>query len=60
LTPKLVFIILKHLVRTSKRTLNFTFAKISRLIPFKKMIAVYSENLTRPINIKWILVIGIA
>jgi hypothetical protein len=38
----------KNSIRTSKRTPQVTI-KISWLMPFKEAIAVYSENLTKPI-----------
>jgi hypothetical protein len=53
LKPRLVKIILKNAVRTSKRTSHFTVAKIKRLTLFKEIIAVYSENHTKPINNKY-------
>jgi hypothetical protein len=40
----------KDPVRTSKRTPYFTITKISWLTLFKEIIAVYSENHTKPIN----------
>jgi hypothetical protein len=55
---KLVWIIFKNSLRTSKRTPHFTITKINWLTLFKEMIAVYSENHTRPINTKWKLLIG--
>jgi hypothetical protein len=39
-----------ELVRTSKRTLFVTITKFNWLMLFKKIIAVYSENHTKPIN----------
>jgi hypothetical protein len=42
----------KYSVRTSKRTPHFTITKINWLTLFKEIIAVYSENHTKPINIK--------
>jgi hypothetical protein len=42
----------KNPVRTSKRTPHFTITKINWLTPFKKIIAVYSENHAKPINAK--------
>jgi hypothetical protein len=42
--------ILNNRVRTSKRTPHFTITNISWLTLFKEMIAVYSENHTKPIN----------
>jgi hypothetical protein len=52
LKMKLVYILLNNSVHTSKRTPNFTITKIYWLILFKEIIAVYSENHTKPINIK--------
>jgi hypothetical protein len=40
----------KNSVRTSKRTPHFTITKINWLTLFKEIIAVYSENHTKPIN----------
>jgi hypothetical protein len=40
----------KNSVRTSKRTPHFTITKINWLTLFKEIIAVYSENYTKPIN----------
>jgi hypothetical protein len=40
----------KNSVRTSKRTPHFTITEINWLTLFKEIIAVYSENHTRPIN----------
>jgi hypothetical protein len=42
----------KNPVRTSKRTPHFTITKINGLTLFKEIIAVYSENRTKPINTK--------
>jgi hypothetical protein len=42
--PKLVQIIFKKSVRTSKRTPHFTITKINGLMLFKEIIAVYSKN----------------
>jgi hypothetical protein len=39
----------KNSVRTSKRTPHFTITKINWLTLFKEIIAVYSENYTKPI-----------
>jgi hypothetical protein len=38
----------KNSVRTSKRTPHFTITKINWLMLFKEIIAVYSENYTKP------------
>jgi hypothetical protein len=45
-------ILFKNSVRTSKRTPNFTITKINWLTLFKEIIAVYSDNYTKPINTK--------
>jgi hypothetical protein len=50
--PKLIYILFKNSVRTSKRTPNFTITKINWLMLFKEIIAVYSENHAKPINTK--------
>jgi hypothetical protein len=39
-------------VRISKKTPHFTITKISLLMLFKEIIAVYSENHTTPIHTK--------
>jgi hypothetical protein len=44
----LVFIILKNLARTSKRTL--TISKIIWLMPFKEVITVYNKKHNKPIT----------
>jgi hypothetical protein len=41
----------KNSVRTSKRTPPFTITKISWLTLFTEIIAVYTENNTKPVNI---------
>jgi hypothetical protein len=46
--PKLVYMLFKNSVRTSKRTPLFTITKINWLMLFKEIIAVYSENDTKP------------
>jgi hypothetical protein len=43
----------KNPVRTSKRTPHFTVTEIKWLMLSKEMIAVYSENHTKPINTKY-------
>jgi hypothetical protein len=43
----------KNPVRTSKRTAHFTITKINWLMLFKEIIAVYSENHTKPIITKY-------
>jgi hypothetical protein len=45
-------IIFKNSARTSKRTPHFTITKINCLTLFKEIIAVYSENHSKPINTK--------
>jgi hypothetical protein len=47
---KLVYIVFKNSVRTSKRTPILTITKISWLMLFKEIIAVYSENYAKPID----------
>jgi hypothetical protein len=42
---------LKNSVRTAKKTPHFTITKINWLTLFKEVIAVYSENHTKPINV---------
>jgi hypothetical protein len=49
---KLVYVIFKNSVRTSKRTSHFTTTKINWLTLFKEIIPVYTNSHTRPINIK--------
>jgi hypothetical protein len=48
LKPKLGYIIFKNPVRTAKKTQLSTITKISWLMPFKEIIAVYGENHTKP------------
>jgi hypothetical protein len=50
---KLVYVLFKNPVRTSKRTPNFTIIKIDWLMLFTEIIAVYSENHATPINTKY-------
>jgi hypothetical protein len=52
LKTKVVYILFKNSVRTSKRTPNFTVTKINWLMLFKEIIAVCSENHAKPINTK--------
>jgi hypothetical protein len=52
LKPKLMQIIFKNSVRTSKRTPHFTITKINWLMLLKEIILVYSNNYTKPINAK--------
>jgi hypothetical protein len=49
LKPKLVLIIFKYSVRTSKRTPNVTITKLNWLMVFKEIIAVYYEKYFKPI-----------
>jgi hypothetical protein len=44
--------VFKNSVRTAKKTPSFTITKINWLTLFKEIIAVYSENHTKPINTK--------
>jgi hypothetical protein len=53
LKPKLVFVIFKKSLRTSKTTPHFAIAKINWLKLFKEIIAVYSQNHTKPLNKKY-------
>jgi hypothetical protein len=50
LKPKLIYIIYKNSVCTSKRTTHFTIRKIKFLMMFKEIIVVYNENCTESIN----------
>jgi hypothetical protein len=52
LKTKLVYILFKDSVRTSKRTPHFTITKINWLTLFKKIMAAYIENHAKPINTK--------
>jgi hypothetical protein len=52
LKSKIVQIIFKNPVRTSKRTPHFTNSKINWLMLFKEIIAVKNEKRKEPINIK--------
>jgi hypothetical protein len=52
LKPKIVKIIFKNSVCTSKKTQHFTITKINWLMLFEEIMPVYSENHTRPINTK--------
>jgi hypothetical protein len=47
---KLVCIIFKNPAPASKKTQLFTITKINWLTLFKEIIAVYTENRTKPIN----------
>jgi hypothetical protein len=44
-------IIFKYSVRTAKKAQHFTITKINWLTLFKEIIAVYTENHTKPINV---------
>jgi hypothetical protein len=57
LKPKLIRIIFKVSVRTSKRTPHFTVKNIKWLTLFKGTIAVYSKNHTKSIHAKCKLLI---
>jgi hypothetical protein len=52
LKSKLVQIIFKNSVPTAKKTQHFTITKINLLTLFRDIIALYSENHTKPINKK--------
>jgi hypothetical protein len=45
--------VFKNSVRSSKRTPHLTIKKINWLTLFKDITAVYSENDTKPVNIKY-------
>jgi hypothetical protein len=47
---KLVLILFKHSVLTSKKIQPITITKISWLMLFREIIVVYSENLMKPTN----------
>jgi hypothetical protein len=47
---RLISMIFEILVRTAKKTQHFTITKINWLTLLKEIIAVYSENHTKPIN----------
>jgi hypothetical protein len=49
---KLVYILFKNSVRTSKRTPHFTITKTNWLTLFKEVIAVYNDKHKKPINTK--------
>jgi hypothetical protein len=53
LKTKLVYILFKNPVRTSKRTPHFTITEINWLTLFKEIIVVYNENYAKPINTKY-------
>jgi hypothetical protein len=42
--------LVKNSVRTSKRTPHFTITNVNWLTVFKEIIAVYSDNRTKPID----------
>jgi hypothetical protein len=50
LKPKLVYIVFKNSVRTSKRTPHFTITAINLLTLFKEIIHIYAENHSKPTN----------
>jgi hypothetical protein len=52
LNPKLDEIIYKNSGLTPKRTPNFAITKINRLMLFKEIIAIYSEEHIKLINTK--------
>jgi hypothetical protein len=43
--------IFKNLIRTAKKTQHFTITKINWLMLFGEIIAVYTENHKKPVNI---------
>jgi hypothetical protein len=57
LKPELVKVIFKDSVRTAKKTQLFTITNINWLTLFKEIIAVYSENNTKPIHLNAALLI---
>jgi hypothetical protein len=52
--PKLLYILFKNPVRTEKKTQHFTVTKINWLRLFKEIIAGFSENHTKHINIFYV------
>jgi hypothetical protein len=50
LNPKLIWLVFKNSVRTSKRTPHFTITETNWLTPFKVIITVYTQNFIKPIN----------
>jgi hypothetical protein len=52
LKRKLVCMLFKNSVRTSKRTPHLAITKINCLMLFKEIIAAYSENHKKTINTK--------
>jgi hypothetical protein len=52
LKTKLVCVLFKNSICTSKRTPNFIITKINWLMLFKEIMAVYSENHAKPVNTK--------
>jgi hypothetical protein len=48
LKPKIIRVVFKNSVRTSKRPPHFTITKINWLTLFKEIIAVYTEKHTTP------------
>jgi hypothetical protein len=53
LKTKLIYILFRNPVRTSKRTPNFTITKINWLMLIKEIITAYSENHAKPIKTKY-------
>jgi hypothetical protein len=50
--PKLVYLTLKKLVRTAKETQHLTTKNVNGQMLFRKIMAVYYENHTKPIGSK--------
>jgi hypothetical protein len=50
--PKLFEMVFKNSFLAAKKTQHFTITKISWSVLFNEMIAVYSENYTKPVNAK--------
>jgi hypothetical protein len=53
LMPSVVQITLKDWVRTAKKTKNFTIIKLTWLMQFQEVIAVYSENRKKHVIYTW-------
>jgi hypothetical protein len=58
LKPQIVYVMFKNSVRAAKKTPHLTVTKINWLTLFKEIIAVYSENRTRPINTNEMLLVS--
>jgi hypothetical protein len=51
------YVIFKNSVRTAKKTPHFTITKINWLTLFKETITLCSENCTKPVNTKRIVIV---